>query len=74
MRNPISIGSRVELHPATDDWMRGDRYGEVIGYGRARLYIDTFTKETSMQRPCRVKLDKSGLIKRHHPDTLCVIS
>jgi len=22
---------RVQLHPATNLWMRGDRYGEVIG-------------------------------------------
>lgn len=25
------IGSRVELHPGTDLWMRGARYGVVIG-------------------------------------------
>ena len=25
------IGDRVELHPGTDLWMRGVRYGEVIG-------------------------------------------
>lgn len=24
--------NRVELHPATDEWMRGDRYGDIIGY------------------------------------------
>ena len=23
------VGQRVQLHPATDSWMRGDRYGEV---------------------------------------------
>ena len=23
------IGQRVELHPATDRWMRGDRFGTV---------------------------------------------
>ena len=27
----IKIGSRVELHPACDLWMRGARYGEVTG-------------------------------------------
>ena len=26
-----TIGDRVELHPATDLWMRGARYGEVVG-------------------------------------------
>ena len=26
-----SIGDRVEIHPGTDLWMRGARYGVVIG-------------------------------------------
>lgn len=38
-------GRRVELHPATDRWMMGDRYGEVIKVGLGRV---------------RVRLDKSG--------------
>jgi hypothetical protein len=25
------IGDRVELHPGTDLWMRGARYGTVVG-------------------------------------------
>lgn len=66
-------GQRVELHPATDDWMRGDRFGTVIGYGRKREYVDTFTKERSMVRPIRVKLDKSGRVRRFHPDNLIAI-
>jgi hypothetical protein len=32
---------RVELHPATDAWMRGDRYGELVdtghGFGIIRM-------------------------------------
>ena len=24
------VGKRVELHPATDAWMMGDRYGDVV--------------------------------------------
>ena len=24
------IGMRAELHPATDAWMRGDRYGDIV--------------------------------------------
>ena len=27
----LEIGDRVQLHPATDHWMRGQRYGEVVG-------------------------------------------
>ena len=27
----FGVGNRVEIHPATDYWMMGARYGEVIG-------------------------------------------
>ena len=64
------IGERVELHAATDEWMRGDRYGEVVGYGRARDYIDRHTREVSKVRPVRVRLDKSGRVVRFHPENL----
>ncbi len=39
------IGKRVQLHPATDRWMMGDRYGEIVKVGREYM---------------SVKLDKSG--------------
>jgi hypothetical protein len=29
--NGYTLGDRVELHPGTDLWMRGARYGTVIG-------------------------------------------
>jgi len=29
--NGYNIGDRVELHPGTDLWMRGARYGRVVG-------------------------------------------
>lgn len=38
-------GRRVELHPATDTWMRGDRYGEILSLGRKLV---------------KVKMDRSG--------------
>lgn len=38
-------GERVQLHPATDRWMMGDRYGEVVGHTKDKI---------------RVKLDRSG--------------
>ena len=50
------LGERVQLHPATDDWMRGDRYGEVVRQGQ---------KGTA-----HVKLDKSGRTKRYREDDL----
>ena len=63
-------GTRVALHAATDDWMRGDRYGVVTGQGREREYVNHWTKERSRERPYLVKLDRSGKVKRFHPDAL----
>lgn len=44
-------GKRMQMHPATDQWMRGDRYGEIVSDTkhdkRGGLYV-------------MVKLDKSG--------------
>lgn len=28
-RSEFRVGRRVQLHPATDRWMRGDRYGAI---------------------------------------------
>jgi hypothetical protein len=42
MELPIQVfdcpprGARVAPHAATDEWMQGDRYGEVIGFTRLR--------------------------------------
>lgn len=33
------IGMRVELHPGTDAWMSGDRYGEIVKIGRKYLHV-----------------------------------
>ena len=40
-----TIGDRVELHPGTDLWMMGARYGDVVGLSltpndRVRVKID----------------------------------
>lgn len=43
----LAPGTRVELHPATDAWMRGDRYGEIMS-------LRTNVRAVS------VRLDKSG--------------
>ena len=39
------VGDRVELHPGTDLWMMGARYGEVVGISatpadRVRVKLD----------------------------------
>jgi hypothetical protein len=41
----IKTGTRVQLHPATDAWMQGDRYGTIVKVGRKLI---------------SVKMDKSG--------------
>ena len=41
----FKLGDRVELHPALDRWMRGDRFGAVVGIGRKFL---------------KVRMDRSG--------------
>ena len=45
----LKIGQRVELHPATDAWMMGDRYGEVVKITRQYVHV---------------KMDRSGKIRR----------
>ena len=63
----MNKGTRVELHPATDHWMKGDRYGTVVGRGHTRDYLDTFTGKVNQERPYLVLLDKSGKKVRLHP-------
>lgn len=46
-----SIGDRVELHPGTDLWMRGARYGVVVGLSltpkdRVRVELDKLPGRT----------------------------
>lgn len=66
----FKAGDRVALHAATSEWMQGDRYGTVVKLGRARDYVDSFTKQTVQAHPVYVKLDKSGRTVRFHPDNL----
>jgi hypothetical protein len=51
----FQVGHRVQLHPATDRWMQGDRYGEVVKVGRRIL---------------RVRLDKSGVTAKLRPQDI----
>ena len=46
------VGDRVQMHPATDGWMSGDRYGVVV-------------KVTA--RYVHVRMDRSGRVRRVHP-------
>ena len=43
--NGFTVGDRVELHPGTDLWMRGARFGVVVGISltpndRVRVRLD----------------------------------
>ena len=41
---------RVQIHPALDAWMQGDRFGEIIGE----------VKQGRNRGALRIRLDKSG--------------
>lgn len=49
------IGMRVEMHPATDLWMMGARFGDVVKVGRTRVHV---------------KLDKIKAVKKVDPDLI----
>lgn len=50
------VGSRVELHPGTDYWMAGARYGVVEAISLRR--VSAFSTE-AVPRVC-VRLDRNG--------------
>jgi hypothetical protein len=59
-----NIGRRVELHPATDAWMSGDRYGTIVRTTmRTANLVDP--RESALVF-VTVKLDKSGRTRRFH--------
>jgi hypothetical protein len=35
----FSVGDRIQLHPATDAWMRGDRFGQIRKVGRKFYHV-----------------------------------
>lgn len=49
------IGTRVELSPSTDWWMRGARFGEIVKVGRTYMHV---------------KLDAGERVVRVHGDLL----
>ena len=51
----FSNGERVQLHPATDWWMRGARYGDVVRTGRRWVYV---------------RLDRTGRVVKVSPCNL----
>lgn len=49
--NELRVGDRVQIHPASDAWMQGDRYGEVVKVGRSIVHV---------------KMDRHGRVRRFH--------
>ena len=56
-------GYRVQLHPGTDAWMMGARYGEIRGY----------VNSANDGPLIRVKLDKMRKVKEFHPRNLAEV-
>jgi hypothetical protein len=54
----FTVGDRVELHPATDRWIRGDRFGEVVKLGRRYVHV---------------KLDRSGDTRQFAPENVVLL-
>jgi hypothetical protein len=52
------VGERVQLHPGTDRWMMGDRYGEVVKVTREYVHV---------------KLDKSGKTMKFSENNLTAL-
>ena len=53
------VGMRAELHPATDAWMRGDRYGDIVSVSkRSRSFIDP--RDPRNGHTFKVRMDRSG--------------
>ena len=70
----MTKGQRVELHPATDRWMMGDRFGVVSGFGRPILTHDKASGRAVVFRPVFVTLDKSGKRVKFHPANVVTLS
>jgi hypothetical protein len=65
----ITVGSRVELHPACDLWMRGARFGTVTGIRRVRNEFRNLRTDVTVQ------LDKMPNRKlRVSPDNLRAVA
>lgn len=50
--NGFTIGTRVQLHPATDAWMSGDRFGTVVKVATRFIHVS---------------MDRSGRTRRFAP-------
>ena len=40
----LKVGTRIQMHSATDEWMQGDRYGQIIGIDPIYVKLDKSEK------------------------------
>ena len=57
-------GDRVQLHPATDAWMMGDRFGTVVKVGRDLLHVNMDRSGRTRRVPPRLIGD---ILPRRYP-------
>lgn len=50
----VTVGQRVAIHPSTDAWMMGDRYGTVHVIGSKHVHV----------------MCDSGTLRRFHPSNV----
>lgn len=62
--NTLAVGARVELSPALDRWMMGDRYGHIRGYATPANGVSMYRERGRVREDGAViyvvKLDISG--------------
>jgi hypothetical protein len=62
----FAIGDRVELHPATNLWFRGARYGTVRGIGRklVKVHVDKLDRVVGFPpASLRILADCEGTVR-----------
>lgn len=51
----LKVGDRVQIHPAADAWMQGDRYGEIVRVGNSIVHV---------------RMDRSGRVRWFHAESI----
>jgi ribosomal protein L21E len=59
IKSTFPIGKRFELSPSTDQWMMGDRYGEVVKVNEKTGLV-------------HMRMDRSGKVIRCLPEHLII--
>jgi len=60
---PLPVGTRVEIHPRHDAWMRGDRFGVVVSFRSPR----------NGQVTNGVRMDRSRRVRSYVTEELTVV-